>query len=270
MNLIKCLQKDIKEYFRTGKIFIFTGTLLGLSILVVFTTWCVPILGMLMKDASPEIVRAFGYMEQIINELVPTDVMNNIGFWAADVGLFYTVVIAIVCSTLLPNEIKNGKWIIPLNCGYKPWHFVLSKCLVYGIGTAVAETVVQCLYYAGVKMALLDNYSFADCLAGALLFGSLCGCVTVLTILTSVCSKHSAVSCAGVMFCAIVLPDVFLAFDMCEWLPTYLFTFAYNSGTDYASVVIPWVIMIALTVCAYVVAIWRVKSRRFQENMVSF
>ena len=268
MNLLRCLRKDIKEYVRTGKLFIFAGTLLGLSILVVFTTWCVPLLRILMQNASDEIVLAVGYMEQIINELVPMDVQNNVGFWAADVGLFYTVVIAIVCSTILPGEIKCGKWIMPQNCGYKPWHFILSKCIVYGVGTAVSETLVQCLYYVGIRTVLVDNYSFSDCFIGAVLFGSLCGCVTVLTMLTSLCGKYTAVSCAGVMFCVIVLPDVFLAFDVCEWLPTYLFIFAYNSQTDYSSVVIPWILLVALLFVTYFVALWRVKSRKYMNNMV--
>lgn len=255
-ELKACLSKDIREFIRTGKWGVLALTLVILSVLVAFTTLIVPIITDIMPFMTPDMRFAFGYLEEIIKELVPLDVKNNIGFWAADIGLFYTIVVAVVCSSLLPSEIKNGRWIMPQNCGYHKEIMIISKCIVYGIGTALPIVVVQNLYYLIVNSLLVTrNYSLADCLIGSAIYACTLGFVAMCTILVSVIAKHSSLACAGMIFLVITLPDVMSILSVGEFLPTYLMTFAFNSGTQYTEVIVPMILTVVITIVLFFIAL---------------
>ncbi len=253
-ELRSCIKKDLREYIRTGKWGVLVLTLAILSVMVAFTTLIVPVITDIMPFMTPDMELAFGYLEEVITELVPVDVRNNIGFWATDVGLFYTIVLAVVCSGLLPSEIKNGRWIMPLNCGYHKSSMILSKCIVYGIGGAVPIVVIQNLYFFIVRLALNDNYEFRDCLIGSVIYACTLGLVAVCTILVSVISKHGSLVCAAMIFLVITVPDIMSLLSIGDFLPTYLMTFAFNAGTNYQEVIVPMAITVVITVVLFIVA----------------
>ncbi|MBP9996491.1 MAG: hypothetical protein KBT19_04350 [Lachnospiraceae bacterium] len=262
LELRACIRKDILEYFRTAKWLIFAGTLVALSGMVLFTTMFIPIAAKLMPYMSAVMATLVEYMFDILRELVPGNVRDNMGFWAADVGLFYTLVVAIVCSGLIPNEIRKGCRIVPSNCGYHKSTFVLSKCIVYGIGVTVTLVLVENLYYVVANLMLSRDYAWFDCLWSSLIYGMTLGLITACAIILSDIAKNSIVSCATLLAVVIILPDLLSLFNGFEFLPTYLMEFAYCAETDYSKAIIPMCLLVAVTAILFGISVIKNRNRK--------
>ena len=163
-NMKSLLKKDCIEFLRTKRIAIYGGALGVLILMVLFTTFAFPRLMTLINDVAPEIFADITSLDEIVGGLVPKDLAGGFGLWSADVGMFISMVVIFFSGTILPSEIRNGRWVLPVNSGYKKNHIVLSKSLIYGIGAFVCVFVSTMVFYCIASTFMERNMTFKEAL----------------------------------------------------------------------------------------------------------
>ena len=240
MKDIKTLiRKDIKELKRSKKLLILIVCEIVMSVMVLFATLLFPIFLSFINNAAPDLLKNLGNIDSVMTGLLPDDLSDCMGLWSADMGMFYTIVLTVLASMAIPNEIKACKWIIPVNAGFKKKNIVISKAIVYGIFGSVSVFVSYMLYYLIGLLYLERNFSFIHALINALALSVGFFAVAADSVLLSYIAKSAVLPAFLHMITILIVPDVFSLFDFGKYFPTHVFTFAYNSLNRYNELVVP-------------------------------
>lgn len=256
------VKKDIKEYFRTKKFFIYFLTLILTGAAVLLTTSLFPQMVAVVMSVAPGEIAESPEWQDLLGFLCPQDVKGNMEMFMADVGLIYSIVIAFTIQGIIPGEIKNGKWIMPVASGYKKSSLLLSKCFVYGLGTGIPVIVTSILYYFGACALFENNVTFMMVVMNGLALGiAECG-LSILIISTASISRSSIVAAIGILVIVLSVPDLTSRFSWCRYLPTYLYIFAYSMKLEYGDLLIPVAGLLALCLLVPLWAAVRIRTKR--------
>ena len=118
MQIICCIKKDLLEVIRNKCTLLFNGLLIAVTVMVLGTTLAFPSLIDLLVEKAPDMVADGSQIQQVMAKLFPQTTKENMGIWASDIIIFYTISISIVCCNLLPGEIRSGKWILVMEAGF--------------------------------------------------------------------------------------------------------------------------------------------------------
>ena len=122
--------------------------------------------------------------------LFPQTTKENMGIWASDIIIFFTVAISLVCCNLLPNEIRSGKWIIAMEAGYTQYQMLFSKMLVYGGCSAFPAFIGYNLYYMLSGIFISNNYAPITSFCNSIMIAIAIFFITTLSITLSMIYKN--------------------------------------------------------------------------------
>lgn len=259
-SFIACIRKDIFEFLRQKRNVICMIVLIGIGAMVLIVTNTFPALLAQLSIKSPNLISDPSSMDGMIAKMFPADMKGSLGIVASDIGVFYTIVVALICHSLLPAEIRDGKWIIPINAGINASKLVASKCLVYSAGMAFPVVVVMNLYYYAASFFLDNNIEWRVALINSLVLGISIASIVSITIMTSVLYKHSIVAALSVIIIVSTAPDILTMFSFGKWFPTFLLTFTYNTESNLTMVIIPTLIMLLIIGALYIGVVNKCKS----------
>ncbi|MDY3829448.1 MAG: hypothetical protein SOZ65_00720 [Erysipelotrichaceae bacterium] len=253
--LIACIRKDIFEFLRQKKNIVCTIVLIGLGTMVLSVTNIFPTLLTQLSIKSPKLISDPTAMNGMFAKMFPSDIRGSLGILSSDIGVFYTIVVVLMCHSLLPSEIQKGKWIMPINSGINVSKLVASKCLVYSTGMAFPVVVVINLYYYTASYFLINNIKWSNVLINSFVLGIAIASIVSITIITSLIYKHSIVAALSVIIVVSTAPDILTMFSFGKWFPTYLLTFVYNSESNLALLMVPTLIMIVIIIVLYFISV---------------
>ena len=256
-QIICCIKKDLLEVIRNRRALLFNGLLIAITVMVLGTTLAFPSLIDLLVEKAPDMVADGSQIQQIMAKLFPQTVKENMGIWASDIIIFFTIAISLVCCNLLPSEIRSGKWILVMEAGYSHWQMLFSKMFVYGSCTALPVFVGYNLYYALCGIFISDNYSSAIALGNSVVVAAAVFFITTLSITLSVIYKNHIIAVITMVITVLAAPDILTMFSFGKLFPTYLLTFVYNSSDTFAELIIPCISLIVLQLSLYYIAITR-------------
>ena len=233
------IRKDIKEMKRTKKLLILVGCEIVMSLMVLFATLLFPKVLSFINNAAPDLLKNLGNIDSVMTGLLPDNLSDCMGLWSADMGMFYTIVLTVLASMAVPNEIKAGKWIIPVNAGFKKKNIVFSKAVAYGFFGSVSVFLSYMLYYLIGLLYLERNLSFINALIGGLALSVGFFAVAANSVFLSYIVKSAVLPAFLHIITILIVPDVFSLFDFGKYFPTHVFTFAYNSMNRYNELVVP-------------------------------
>ena len=245
-QIICCIKKDLLEVIRNRRALLFNGLLIAITVMVLGTTLAFPSLIDLLVEKAPDMVADGSQIQQIMAKLFPQTVKENMGIWASDIIIFFTIAISLVCCNLLPSEIRSGKWILVMEAGYSHWQMLFSKMLVYGSCTAFPVFVGYNLYYALCGIFVSANYSSAIALGNSVVIAVSVFFITTLSITLSVIYKNHIMAVITMVITVLAAPDILTMFSFGKLFPTYLLTFVYNSSNAFAELIIPCITLIIL------------------------
>lgn len=249
MNDLVCsLRKDIKEYLRGKKNLYFSITLFAIGTMVIVTTLYFPDLIRALADKAPNMISDVNSLDEFMANLFPDNLKGSLGIWYSDVGVFYTIVIALTVHGLVMGEVKNGKWILPVASGYKKRELLLSKVGVYAAGAAFPVLIISNLYYYVVATCLENNLSYKKAFASSLVMCIAVAVIVVIIILSSILYRNSITAAISMILIVMVAPDVLTYFTFGKFMPTYILTFVYQMSDVYIDLVIP--IVEIIVICA--------------------
>lgn len=257
-----CIKKDIIEFMRGRKNVICLFSLAGIAATLFFITKYFP---MLIKEASlrfPDMISDQTAFDALIANLFPGNVKGSLGRLASDIGVFYTLIITVMCFRQIPGELQDGKWIMPVNIGISPRSLIASKCIVYSIGTALPVFVVYNLYYFAAS-CFFEN----DCRLGAVVINAFVltvavACITQIVILSSVIIKNSILVVLQIIMGVVALPDILSFFSIGRFLPTYLLTFTFNVESSVGALALPFLLTCVMIGVLYWLSFRKQDSRR--------
>lgn len=256
-QIICCIKKDLLEVIRNRRTLLFNGLLIAITVMVLGTTLAFPSLIDLLVEKAPDMVADGSQIQQVMAKLFPQTVKENMGIWASDIIIFFTIAISLVCCNLLPSEIRSSKWILVMEAGYSHWQMLFSKMLVYGSCTAFPVFVGYNLYYALCRIFISDNYSSAIALGNSVVVAAAVFFITTLSITLSVIYKNHIIAVITMVITVLAAPDILTMFSFGKLFPTYLLTFVYNSSDTFAELIIPCISLIVLQLSLYYIAITR-------------
>ena len=253
-TLTLCIRKDILEFLRRKRLLICLIVLFCIAFMVLGVTKAFPVLVHALTKLSPDSLSELDSLLEITDGLIPSDLKGNLGFFTSDLVVYYTIAAAFLCFNLIPSEIREGKWIIPLNCGIDRSSLLLSKCLVYGAGIGLPGMIVYDLYYGILRLTMESNCPPGRVLLNGLLLGFNVAVLAVIVILLSVIFRYGILSALTVILTVMVAPDVLSLFSFGRFLPTYTLSFNYAVGGDPSLLIIPFletgVLLVLLFLCA--------------------
>ncbi len=254
-QLYACIKKDISEYLRYHRNIMCMLVLIGIGAMVLITTMFFPGIISQLAVKAPNMITDPAAINELMTRLFPQDVRGSLMIFSSDVGLFYTIVVCLICHSMIPGEIKNGQWIIPVNAGIKKQNLLASKCIVYAIGMAFPVFVIYNLYYYAASTLLDANCRYEIALLNGAVLSLSIAFIAIVTVLCSVLYKHSVIAALSVIMIVMVAPDVLTFFSFGRLFPTYLLTFAYTLGENFAVIIVPTVIMIIFSYLLFVFAL---------------
>ena len=254
-NMYCALKKDFTEYMRKHYNILFAVAAILICCGIFASTMLLPRLLERLSYKRPELISDSQAMADFMLKLFPTDAKGNLGTVVSNFCMFYSLVVVLSVFRTIPNEIEGSKWLTPLLCGYKKTELLLSKCIIFGLGSAVPVVILTLVYYELATMFFPINLSFFDAMVYAIVVGIIELCMCVITISLSVVCKHSIIAAISVIGIVYTVPDLFNYLSFGKMLPTYMFTYIYSYSTDYKTVVIPSVGMIVLSVLFLIQAI---------------
>lgn len=126
---------------------------------------------------------------------------------------------------MLPNEIRDGKWILVIEAGYSKQEMLLSKILVYGVCTSLPTFIGYNIYYAISRNLITDNYSLICALGNSIVLALSAFFITTISITLPVIYKNYIMAVVTVIVTVLAAPDILTIFSLGRLLPTYLLTF---------------------------------------------
>lgn len=252
-----CIKKDLLEVIRNKRTLLFNGLLIAITIMVLGTTLAFPSLIDLLVEKAPDMVADGSQIQQVMAKLFPQTTKENMGIWASDVIIFFTISISLVCCNLLPSEIRSGKWILVTEAGYSHWQMLISKMLVYGGCTALPVFAGYNLYYALSGIIISDNYSPVVAFCNSAVIAVAIFFITTLSITLSIIYKNHIMAVITMVVTVLAAPDILTMFSFGKIFPTHLLTFAYNSSDNFVELIIPCIMLIVLQVGLCFIAVKR-------------
>ena len=258
MKRLKCtIKKDYREYLRGKRNIYYSTVLLLIGTMIVTTTLFFPSLIEALAQKAPDIIENVGSLDDLMSKLFPNDIKGSLGIWYSDIGIFYSIVIVLTIHGAIVDEIKSGKWIMPLASGYKKIDLVLSKNVVYSVGTAFPVLVLSNVFYLVGLYFFRNNYDMSDALLCSIIMSLTIAFITIITLLTSILYKNSIIAGVSIILIIMIAPDVLNYFSFGKYFPTYVLTFVYTTSDNYTDLVIPF--MEIILIC--IVLIWLVEKR---------
>ena len=245
-KFIKCLRLNQKEFIRTGKNILALLVIISCCAFMILSTLLIP--KMLDNVTDISLYLKNGESASAITEkLFPQNLKGSCGMFAADIGLFYSLMVILVTYTLLPNDIKNGRIIPPICAGYSKAALLISKEIVYGLLFALPVFCGYLLYYSIAGNFLLRNYSLGEALQNATALMVAEFFIAAFSIVLSVVNKQPVLTFAFMASCVMIVPDALSYFQFARFFPTYLLTYTYNSSRDFSVLLWPvWMSMLGL------------------------
>jgi len=258
MNGIKCcIKKDIKETLRTGKAILFAALALGIGLMIMgFTLLFTDIPDYLAYELPGFDIES---LESMMITLYPRRVAGSLGVFSYYIGIFYSLIIVLVCNNIIPKERKNGKWILPREQGYKGRDFITSKCIVYGSLAGISVFITYMLYYFVASISFERDMTFGNALFLAILHGLNMFFILDFTFLFATWFKSGVLAAISMIGTVMFIPDIMNFLPIGKYLPTYLLTFVYDARSDYSTVIGPFFINLIIFLATYVFAVDRLE-----------
>lgn len=254
-QFICAVKKDIYEYMRGKKNFLFAGTLLMISIMMIFATKFLPSLINSAIQNLPSMITNTDTITSTLSNLFPSNLKDNMAIFSSDIVIFYGTVIIFATYNIISREIAIGKWIFPLCSGYRPYMLVLSKAFVYSVGSALPCFIVYNAYYFIGGLLIENNYLFATAIINAVVIAIAMFFITFITILlSSICSKPTLAATTMLLF-VIIAPDIFALFSFGKFLPTHLLSYLYISNSNCVELIIPILMCLAISIVLIIVTV---------------
>ena len=166
-QFICAVKKDIYEYVRGKKNFLFAGTLLMIAVMMIFATKFLPSLINSAIQNLPSMITNTDTITSTLSDLFPSNLKDNMAVFSSDIVIFYGTVIIFATYNIISREIAIGKWIFPLCSGYQPYMLVLAKAFVYSVGSALPCFIVYNAYYFIGGAIIENNYLFTTAIINA-------------------------------------------------------------------------------------------------------
>lgn len=238
-QLAACLKKDYREFLRGRKNVLCLLVLLCLSTAVLAVTKLFPLLLAQVLGRAPGFLTDSEAMGERLARFFPADVKGSLGILASDIGVFYSIVAVWMSFSLIPAELRAGKWILPVQAGYRAETLLLSKCLIYAAGTAFPVFVIYQVYYMAASALLEANLAYTTAVLNALTLSFGIASIVMAAMLLSVLQRGNIWAALTVLLTVIAAPDVLTFFSFGKWLPTYILTFAYSVDCSVTALVLP-------------------------------
>lgn len=258
--LIACIKKDLREFLRYRKNILCTSILMIICIMVLAVTNIFPMLLTQLLIKSPNLVSDSTVVYEMFTKMFPTNIRGSLGIVASDIGTFYTIVVVLICHSILPTEIREGKWIIPINTGISGNNLVASKSIVYSIGMSLPVFVIMNIYYYTASFFLENNITWIVVLINSIVLACSIAFIVAMTIMTSIIYKHSSVVALFIIFITLTAPDILTMFSFGKWFPTYLLTFVYNTESNIGLIFIPLLAMVCILIISFVLSVNKCKK----------
>lgn len=250
-----CVKKDISEFMRYHRNVLCMLVLVGTGAMVLVTTLVFPDLIAQLSVKAPDMVTDPKAINELVAKLFPRDVSGSLRIFASDVGVFYTIAMCLLCHSVLPGEIRNGQWLIPVNAGIERRTLLASKCIVYSAGMSLPVFVVYNLYYCAASVLLDPNCRYETALQNSVVLSLSAVFIATVTILCSVLYEHSVMAALSVIVIVVAAPDALTFFSFGKLFPTYLLTFTYTLGENPEDIIVPAVIMAAVSCVLFALAL---------------
>ena len=254
-QLILALKKDILEYIREKKFFLYSGTLLCITIIMILVSRFLPDLMNAAINNIPHIISNVETIVNTISDLFPNNIKENIGIFSSEIIIFYGSFVIFSTYNIISNEIKRGKWILPLCSGYKPITLVLSKSIVYPFFIALPCFIFYNFYYLICISFLENNYYFTTVIINSFILFFIIFFSAFATILLSIIYSKPFLSATTMFVYVAVAPDIFVLFSFGKFLPTHLFSYLYMSGCNFIELIIPILLCVVLSIILIVLTI---------------
>ena len=268
-QLICAVKKDIYEYMRGKKNFLFAGTLLMISTMMIFATKFLPSLINSAIRNLPSIITNTDTITNTLSNLFPSNLKDNMAILSSDIVIFYGTVVIFATYNIISKEIAVGKWIFPLCSGYHPYILVLSKAFVYSIGSAFPCFIVYNAYYFIGGAIIENNYLFTTALINAVVIAVAMFFITFITILLSGIYSKPALAATTMLLFVIIAPDIFALFSFGKFLPTHLLSCLYISNSNFVELIIPILMCLAVSVVLIIITVKtlpkKIKISRFEN-----
>ena len=229
-----CVKKDISEFLRYHRNILCMLVLMGIGAMVLVTSVIFPGLISQLAVKAPDMITDPEAINELMAKLFPQDVKGSLKIFSSDVGVFYTIAVCLICHSILPGEIKNGRWLIPVNAGIEKRTLLTSKCFVYSMGMAFPVLVVYNVYYYAASVLLNANCRYGTALQNSAVLSLSVAFIAIVTILSS---------------------DALTFFSFGKLFPTYLLTFTYTLGENLMDIIVPVVIMVAVSCVLFFLAL---------------
>lgn len=254
-QFICAIKKDVCEYMRGKKNLLFAGTLLMVSLMMVFATKFLPSLIESAINNMPSMITNPDTIISTLSDLFPSNLLGNMGIFASDIVVFYGLVVIFSTYNIISREISVGKWIFPLCSGYNPYVLVLSKALVYSLGSALPCFVIYNVYYFIGASIIENNYLFSTAIINSIFMAIAMFFITFITILLSSIYSKPALGATTMLLFVIIAPDIFSLFSFGKFLPTHLLTFLYTSSDNFVELIIPILMCVVISVVLVILTI---------------
>ena len=243
---LACFRKDLAEIRRGKRALLFSGLLLGVSLLVLLSARLFPALLALLVERAPELVADGSQLGGLMARLFPQSARESLGIWASDAVLFLTLACCFLLSGLLPGEIRSGRWVFALQAGYRPRTLIAAKILAYGGCTALPTLVFYLLYYNLARLLLADNFAPGPALLNALALAFAIFSLASLSLSLSLLCRSRLWAALGLAAAVLAAPDILSLFAFGRFFPTHLLTFAYTASTRAGELLVPGLALAAL------------------------
>ena len=255
-----CAKKDLREITRKKRTVLFNVLILAVSAMVLGTTLAYPaLIGALAKKA-PNMIEDGSQILQVMQKLFPQTTRENMGIWSSDIVTFSTIAISLICCNLIPEEIKAGKWILPIQAGYSKEDMLFSKMFVYGSCTALPSLIGYNLYYALGSLLITDNYTSFIAFSNSIVLAVSVFFITTISICLSVICKNQTSAVITVITFVFAAPDILALFSFGRFFPTYFLTFLYQSASNFQELIIPCAALLVIQI-----ALWHVSSKKLKQ-----
>ena len=232
------LRKDRIEYVRSRK-----GVICVLTIFIC----CVVVLGMTLLlpsvvkrlSATSVILSGDTSLSDFMRRFFPNDLSGSMGILAADIGVFYGIVVILLSHKTAPDELTSARAVLPFCAGHSRITLLLSKQIIYSFLMAVPVYTFYMLYYMVASGYLAENYQVKDAFINGLILALSIFTIVNITICLSMIYKARYGVLIFMIGMIAAAPDAFSFFTIGKYLPTYLLTLTYRSNTDHMQLIAP-------------------------------
>lgn len=265
-----CILKEYTEAKRRFRLLIFLGVPLLLAVLVLTSNLALP---GLIKSLPAELFTngSSEGMVQLLENMLPDNVSDSMGMYAADIGLFYVITVIALTSGLVTGELKRKQWILPVCADIKPQNMLLAKYIVYGCMSAGATFLGYTFYYLFALRFFVHNMNIFQFLICGLVLSLAVLWVSILSIAISVTSKKQWIAAATMIGLTLLTPDILYLLKLGRFFPTFMFTYVYHSGevSDTTSLVISALVAIIMMAGMIIWSLKKTKKLKEVERMIS-